>query len=143
MCEEDLAPFPEHTLPAVHSRLAPSLLTNPDWSALIDSLHQEIITVGGVLPLCPCRTPPHSLHASLLQDYNHSLQKSIVDYILQDRSEQTRLRIPAVPVVHRPRVVRAPVPWHDTQCEVQSMQTQQLFTTSSVMRSLQELWHSK
>lgn len=46
--EDDLAPFPSHTLPAVHSRLSPSLLTNPDWSALIDSLHQEIIAVSGV-----------------------------------------------------------------------------------------------
>ena len=84
----------------------------------------------------------HKLTA-LLQDYKHSLQQSIVDYILQDRSEQERLRISALPVAHCPRVVRAPIPWHDTWCEVQSMQAQQLFTTSSVMRGLQELWHSK
>lgn len=49
MCEEDLAPFPAHTLPAVHSRLAPSLLTNPEWSTLIDSLHKEIMAVGATV----------------------------------------------------------------------------------------------
>ena len=49
VCEEDLAPFPAHTLPGVHSRLAPSLLTNPEWSTLIDSLHQEIMAVGGAV----------------------------------------------------------------------------------------------
>lgn len=79
----------------------------------------------------------------LVQDYNYSLRKSIVDYILQDRSEQARLRIPAVPLAYRPRVVRAPIPWHNTWREVQAMQAQQLFTTSSVMRGLQELWHHK
>lgn len=46
--EDDLAPFPSQTLPAVHSRLSPTLLMNPDWSVLIDSLHQEIIAVSGV-----------------------------------------------------------------------------------------------
>ena len=43
---DDLAPFPEHTLPAVHSHLAPGLLGNPDWSDVIESLHQEIVTVS-------------------------------------------------------------------------------------------------
>ena len=43
--EEDLAPFPEDTLPAVHKHLDPSLLANPDWAALIESLHQEIVEV--------------------------------------------------------------------------------------------------
>ena len=47
--EADLAPFPTHTLPAVHSRLAPSLLSNPEWSALVDSLHEEIIAVGSCI----------------------------------------------------------------------------------------------
>ena len=82
------------------------------------------------------------VYAGPMQDYKHSLRKSIVDYVLKDRSELARLRIPVVPNAYTPRVVRAPIPWHSTWCEVQDMQAQQLFTTSSVMRGLQELWHT-
>lgn len=66
-----------------------------------------------------------------------------MDYILEDHSEMVRLRIRSRPQEQQRRVIRAPVPWHDAWQEVQEAQSQQLFTTSSVMRSLQELWNTK
>lgn len=56
----DLAPMPEGTMAKVHGRLTERLLRNPEWAGLRAELHKE---------------------AEL--DYQYSLRKAIVDYILQ------------------------------------------------------------
>lgn len=66
VCEADLAPFPEETLPAVHRLLSPRLLANPDWKDLIESLHHEILEVHKAGTLSSPKMMHHfGLHAGL------------------------------------------------------------------------------
>lgn len=116
----DLAPMPEGTMAKVHGRLTERLLRNPEWAGLRAELHKE---------------------AEL--DYQYSLRKAIVDYILQDSAEMARLRIAAVPQAFPRRTLRAPIPWHSCMEQVREAQSHQLFTTNTTMRQLQQLWHSK
>ena len=38
------------------------------------------------------------------------------------------------------RVIRAPVPWHNSYLSIQQAQSVQLFTSNSIMLELQQLW---
>ncbi|KAJ8399893.1 hypothetical protein AAFF_G00406230 [Aldrovandia affinis] len=84
------------------------------------------------------------LHSQLLEEvldtYNFSLKKSIVDYILEDPFERQRLFIPNVPHPFPRRVIRGPIPWASSYKEAQSWQTQHLFTINPMMLHLQDLW---
>ncbi|XP_035261919.1 dynein heavy chain 3, axonemal [Anguilla anguilla] len=80
------------------------------------------------------------LKEEVLEIYNCSLRKSIVDYILKDPSERQRLSISNVPRPFPRRVIRGPVPWASSYKEAQSWQTQHLFTINPMMLHLQDLW---
>lgn len=116
----DIAPMPEDTMARVHALLLPELVHNPEWAGLRQLLHEEI-----------------------QQDYVHSLQKAIVDYVLMDSSEMARLKIVSVPQGFPHRTVRAPIPWHPSLSAAREAQTAQLFTTNRVMAELQQLWQNK
>ena len=120
MSQADLPPMPERTMPNVHSKLLKKLLDNPDWKSLREDLHTEI-----------------------LDDYNLSLKKAIIDYILKNQGEMKRLKIGSVPQSHPLRAVRAPVPWESSMKEAKEAQTQQLFICNTVMTELQKLWHNR
>lgn len=117
---DDIAPMPAETVDNIHLHLAPNLLQNPDWQPLRDSLLEEV-------------------H----QNYLQSLQKGIVDYILRDSTELKRLKITAIPRVFPKKLIRAPVPWHDSMRLAFDAQTQQLFITNRIMSELQILWQDK
>ena len=118
--QSDLPPMPEDTMKNVHSRLLKKLLVNPDWKSLRLSLQEEV-----------------------LEDYNLSLKKAIIDYVLKDRTEMKRLKIGSIPRVHPQRAIRAPVPWEDSIRSARDAQNQQLFIGSIVMTELHHLWHNK
>ncbi|XP_046888652.1 dynein axonemal heavy chain 3 [Hypomesus transpacificus] len=84
------------------------------------------------------------LRASLLDevntDYDFSLRKSIVDYILKDPSERQRLVISSIPRPFPRRVIRGPVPWGCSYREAHVWQSQHLFTVNHMMVLLQDLW---
>lgn len=104
----------------MHSRILPKLLDNPDMQGLRGQLWEEV-------------------H----KDFQISMQKSIVDYILMDSEELRRLRISSLPPHHHHHVLRAPLPWHESLCQARDAQAIQLFVTSEVMRELQLLWFKK
>lgn len=116
----DIAPMPAETMEEIYRHLAPKLLQNPDWQPLKDQLVEEV-----------------------QQNYQLSLQKAIVDYILRDSNELKRLKIASVPRVFPQKTIRAPVPWHDSFRQAFDAQSQQLFITNRIMSELQLLWENK
>ena len=125
-----------HQMRQFLSWLPTKLTSNTDLSKLMEDLQNEVI-----------------------RDYQHSMKKAIVDYILMDTGERKRLRIAAIPhsfprryvcelsattiLCCCCRTIRAPLPWHDRFQQVREEQTIQLFITNLVMSKLQNLWDSK
>ncbi|TRY89707.1 hypothetical protein DNTS_033848, partial [Danionella cerebrum] len=76
------------------------------------------------------------------RDYEFSICKSIVDYILLDPAERERLSISAIAKPFPSRVIRAPVPWFESYKEAHTWQTENLFTVNPMLLHLQDLWIS-
>ncbi|XP_070580768.1 dynein axonemal heavy chain 3-like [Ptychodera flava] len=74
-------------------------------------------------------------------DYDFSLRKSIVDYILKDPEEKRRLHIDWIPRSFPWRTIRAPVPWHQSYSEHKQTNEAHLFITNPIMLELQNLWY--
>ena len=66
-----------------------------------------------------------------------------VDYILKDPEEKTRLHITAIPRAFPQRIIRAPVPWHDTYQQMKEFNEMHLFTTNPMMLELQNIWFNE
>ncbi|MGH0124048.1 UNVERIFIED_CONTAM: hypothetical protein FKN15_034456 [Acipenser sinensis] len=73
-------------------------------------------------------------------DYDFSLRKSIVDYILKDPSERTRLFIASIPCPFPQRIIRAPVPWSSSYRDAKNWNETHLFNVNPMMLELQQLW---
>jgi dynein heavy chain len=116
--DEDIEPMTKHQMNSFYKRLLPQLVSN--FADTCKSLEEEI-----------------------LNDYNSSLKKAIVDYILMDPQEKRRLRIGALPLASPQRIIRAPVPWHDDFRKTFEAQEVQLFIGNDVMLQIQKLWHDK
>ncbi|XP_069036810.1 dynein axonemal heavy chain 3 isoform X1 [Lepisosteus oculatus] len=83
------------------------------------------------------------LTEEIRKDYDFSLRKAIVDYILRDPSEKQRLFIASTPCPFSPRTIRAPVPWSSGYREAHSWITEHLFTVNPMMLQLQQLWYTE
>ncbi|XP_038676444.1 dynein heavy chain 3, axonemal isoform X3 [Scyliorhinus canicula] len=87
------------------------------------------------------------LHNDLLEevhiDYDSSLRKAIVNYILKDPSERMRLFVSSVPRPFPQRVIRAPVPWHSAYGQAKVWNESHLFVVNPMMSLLQEFWYTK
>ncbi|XP_048465622.1 dynein axonemal heavy chain 3 [Rhincodon typus] len=87
------------------------------------------------------------LHLELLEevhnDYDTSLRKAIVNYILKDPSERMRLFVSSVPRPFPHRVIRAPVPWHSAYRKAKAWNESHLFIVNPMMTLLQDLWYTK
>ena len=59
-----------------------------------------------------------ALDGEVRQDYVGASKQAVLDYLLLDPEERERLGIPVRPELWRPRVVRAPVPWHQSFLQV-------------------------
>lgn len=73
--------------------------------------------------------------------HNIALRKSIVDYILMDEDERSRLGIPTFEAPFIPQIVRAPVPWHNNLIETRVNVEQNLYITNPVMLELLKIHH--
>lgn len=83
------------------------------------------------------------LKQEVVGDYDFSVRKSIVDYILMDPGERQRLHIKEIPKPFPQRTVRAPVPWHNTYCSAKEYCAKNVFTTNPVMMKIQNLWYDR
>uniref|UniRef100_UPI00398E73BF dynein axonemal heavy chain 3 isoform X1 n=2 Tax=Pristiophorus japonicus TaxID=55135 RepID=UPI00398E73BF len=87
------------------------------------------------------------LHVELLEevnsDYDSSLRKAVVNYILKDPFEKMRLFVSSVPRPFPHRVIRAPVPWHNVYRKAKAWNESHLFVVNPMMILLQELWYTK
>ena len=72
---QDIEPMPSNQMNLFYKRVSPALTANPDYASICSSLETEI-----------------------LSDYQYSLRKAVVDYILIDPDEKKRLNINAVPL---------------------------------------------
>ena len=118
--KKDLPPMPGNIMENVNSRILPKFLKNPEWKEVREKLWKEI-----------------------QDDYKGSWQKAIVDYVLMDSAEKDRLKIEACPRPYTQRIVRAPVPWHDSFHHAKEAQAHQLFVTNHIMKELHHLWWNK
>ncbi|XP_069761611.1 dynein axonemal heavy chain 3 isoform X2 [Narcine bancroftii] len=76
-------------------------------------------------------------------DYDSSLRRAIVNYILKDPYERMRLFVSSVPRPFPRRIIRAPVPWHSSYSKAKAWNESHLFVVSPIMILLQELWYTK
>lgn len=80
------------------------------------------------------------LVAEVFNTYDLALRQSIVDYILMDPNEQTRLGIPLFNIPYVPRILRAPVPWHDSITNTKAFINENLHITNPVMLELLKIY---
>ncbi|CAD5122382.1 DgyrCDS10813 [Dimorphilus gyrociliatus] len=81
-----------------------------------------------------------NLKEEVREDYEMSLKKAIVDYILKDPTEKVRIHIKWLPRPYPQRVIRAPVPWHEQYTEAKYFHLNHLHTVNPMMSLLQKLW---
>uniref|UniRef100_A0A7M4FUM3 Dynein axonemal heavy chain 3 n=1 Tax=Crocodylus porosus TaxID=8502 RepID=A0A7M4FUM3_CROPO len=115
-----LAPQDKEAMSMILKHIPDDFLTNPNLEKLLQSLQEEIQT-----------------------DYHLSLMKAIVDYILMDPTERKRLFIRSFPRSFPQRVIRAPVPWHNTYQEMKDWNESHLFIVNPMMHTLQHLWFTE
>ena len=117
--------FPENSVHALDGatrenidKFLPSrLLTSPKLKTTIEDLELEI-------------------------KYNHvtAIKQSVVDYILIDPMERSRLHIPKSIDRYQVVTARAPVPWHDDLKSVKASIANNLFITNPVMLKLLDIF---
>ncbi|XP_039631019.1 dynein heavy chain 3, axonemal [Polypterus senegalus] len=83
------------------------------------------------------------IHEEIQHDYDFSLRKAIVDYILKDESEKERLYIASIPHPYPQRIIRAPVPWNSSYRDAKAWTQCHLFTINPLMLRLQHLWYTE
>ena len=76
----------------------------------------------------------------IYSSYDTAVRQSIVDYILMDPNEQTRLEIPLLHVPYEPQVLRAPVPWHQDFADTKSFIQENLYNTNPIMFQIQRIF---
>ncbi|XP_029639148.1 dynein heavy chain 3, axonemal-like isoform X2 [Octopus sinensis] len=106
-----------------------------EWFEKIDQMIPKSLTTGIKLSKLKIE-----LLAEVTHDYMFSLRKAIVDYILKDPREKKRLHIAWVPVPFPHRVIRAPIPWHNSYLVLKHFNLVSLFAINPVMLELQSIW---
>ncbi|EDQ84751.1 uncharacterized protein MONBRDRAFT_39136 [Monosiga brevicollis MX1] len=74
-------------------------------------------------------------------DYIASMKEAILRYLLEDQSERERLQIQAMPAIHVPRTIRAPVAWHDDVVQARNACSDGINITEPMLIALGHLWH--
>jgi dynein heavy chain len=80
------------------------------------------------------------LETEIVSDYNQSLCRAILEFILLDPGERKRLNIYNFPADYPPIVIQAPVPWHSTFVISSHVLHHRLFIVNPVLLSLRDLW---
>lgn len=80
------------------------------------------------------------METEIISDYNLSLRKAILDYILLDPEERKHLNIHTYPTNYPSIVIRAPVPWHSTFVISSQVLCYKLFIVNPILLCLRDLW---
>jgi hypothetical protein len=80
------------------------------------------------------------IETEVRSDYEHSLHKAILHYMLLVPDERKRLKIEAYPVEYPAIIIRAPVPWHCTFMSSSQMLDHKLFIVNPILLYLRDLW---
>ncbi|XP_046326217.1 dynein axonemal heavy chain 3-like [Haliotis rufescens] len=107
--------------------------------------HTQVKNIQRLVPSHLISSWEHeTLNQLLLQEidtgYEMSIRKSIVDYVLKDQDERDRLHIAWTPKPFPLRLIRAPVPWHQSYHQAHNFNLNHLFITNSIMHDLQNIW---
>lgn len=84
-----------------------------------------------------------TLESEVIKDYMKSIKFAIVDNILLDPAERTRLRIEQLPIHYPVLLIRAPVPWHQSVIRAKHYNDHNLFIGNEILRDIRDLWFSK
>ena len=84
-----------------------------------------------------------SLDFEVSLDYDLSMRRSIVNYVLSDPAERRRLHITSIERSRNHMVTRAPVPWHMPYFEAKTLISQELFVTNTAVVELQQIFSAK
>lgn len=76
------------------------------------------------------------METEIISDYNLSLRKAILNYILLGPEERKHLNIHTYPTI----AIRAPVPWHSTFVISSHVLCHKLFTVNPILLCLRNLW---
>ncbi|XP_032823200.2 dynein axonemal heavy chain 3 [Petromyzon marinus] len=104
------------------------------WERVLRLLPERLVgdhTLAKMLP---------DLRDESVGDYDFSLRRAIVDYILEDPAERRRLRVASVPRPFAVRTVRAPVPWRAAFQQAQASAASDLFSIHPMMLHIHWLW---
>ncbi|XP_048576009.1 dynein axonemal heavy chain 3 isoform X2 [Nematostella vectensis] len=104
---------------------------------LTERIHDKLTSDSELEPLL------NELKSEVAEDYDFSVRKAIVDYVLKDPSEKNRLHIKSTPKPFPQRTVRAPVPWHTPYRQSWDINAKNLFITNPVMMEIQNLWYDR
>jgi len=80
------------------------------------------------------------IETEIKSDYEHSLRKAILPYILPGLEERKRLKIETYLVDYPAIFIRAPVPWHCTFMASSQMLDHKLFIVNPILLCLRDLW---
>ncbi|GLG98287.1 Dynein heavy chain, cytoplasmic, partial [Gryllus bimaculatus] len=80
------------------------------------------------------------LEAEIKNDWNLSLRQAILEYILLDPDEWTRLDIYTYPIPYGIVIIRAPVPWHNNYVISKQLISHKLFIGNDVLLRIRDLW---
>ncbi|XP_072168572.1 dynein axonemal heavy chain 3-like [Diadema setosum] len=111
----------------------------PPPPAMMDNVKQHIPEF--LLEEAQLSRMREELQEEIIRDYDFSSRKAIIDYILKDPEEKTRLHISWIPRPFPHRIIRAPVPWHHSYQTHKEINCQHLFITNVIMLELQNLWY--
>jgi hypothetical protein len=80
------------------------------------------------------------IETEVKSDYQHSLRKAVLPYILPGLEERKRLKIETCHVDYPAIFIRAPVPWHCTFMASSQMLDHKLFIVNPILLCLRDLW---
>jgi dynein heavy chain len=80
------------------------------------------------------------METEIRRDYNQSLRKAILDYILLDPEGRKHLNIHTYPTDYPSIAIRAPVPWHSTFVISSHVLHHKLFIVNPILLCLRDLW---
>jgi hypothetical protein len=80
------------------------------------------------------------IETEVKSDYQHSLRKAILPYILPGLEERKCLKFETYPVDYPAIFIRAPVPWHCTFMASSQMLDHKLFIVNPILLCLRDLW---
>ncbi|GFG29080.1 hypothetical protein Cfor_00250, partial [Coptotermes formosanus] len=112
-----IEPYPQYLLSDAKKKVAEKYLLKRKYQPLLDGIETEVRI-----------------------DYEHSLRKAILHYMLLGLDERKCLKIESYPAEYPAIIIRAPVPWHCTFMASSQMLDHKLFIVNPILLCLRDLW---